>query len=201
MFRCILKLLQSVSIIRTTYCATGVRSTVEERARHPDNLCLHLSHAGKDVWVERVAPCKVSIYLGSEEGEQKVTKEVKILTVTHKAGRQRSLLKRQELLVQKTKYKKETECVSPAYCSENVFKFNRGSSCLEFQSPEMYDTKMHTFTSRLVSDSSPQYTAPETQPVSHCTSSATTRDISFCSIHDKKATLPPYTPSGSRPHR
>lgn len=43
--------------------ATGVRSTMEKCAGHSHNLCLHLSHTRKDVWVKRVAPCKISIYL------------------------------------------------------------------------------------------------------------------------------------------
>lgn len=50
-----------------TYYATGVWSTVEKCASHSDNLCLHLSYARKDVWVEWVAPCKISIYLGTKE--------------------------------------------------------------------------------------------------------------------------------------
>lgn len=50
-----------------TYCATGVRSTVEKCTSHSNNLCLHLSYTRKDIWVKWVAPCKISIYLGSKE--------------------------------------------------------------------------------------------------------------------------------------
>lgn len=50
-----------------TYCATRVRSTMEECARHSDNLCLHLSYTREDVRVKRVAPCKISIYLATKK--------------------------------------------------------------------------------------------------------------------------------------
>lgn len=46
-----------------TYGATGVGSAVKKRARHPHDFRLHLPHAGEDVRVERVAPCKISINL------------------------------------------------------------------------------------------------------------------------------------------
>lgn len=49
-----------------TYCATGVRSTVEKRASHSHNLCLHFSYTRKDIWVKWVAPSKISIYLSAE---------------------------------------------------------------------------------------------------------------------------------------
>lgn len=48
-----------------TYGATGVVSAVKKCARHPHNLSLHLPHAREDVWVKRVAPCKISINLGT----------------------------------------------------------------------------------------------------------------------------------------
>lgn len=50
-----------------THCATRVRSTVKECARHSDNLCLHLSYTREDVWVKWVAPCKISIYLATKK--------------------------------------------------------------------------------------------------------------------------------------
>lgn len=50
-----------------TYCAARVRSTMEECARHSDNLCLHLSYTREDVWVKWVAPCKISIYLATKK--------------------------------------------------------------------------------------------------------------------------------------
>lgn len=50
---------------RFTHCATGVGSAMEKCARHPDDLGLHLPHAREDVWVKRVAPCKISINLGT----------------------------------------------------------------------------------------------------------------------------------------
>lgn len=48
-----------------TYGAAGVGAAVEERARHPHDLSLHLPHTGKDVRVKRVAPRKISINLGT----------------------------------------------------------------------------------------------------------------------------------------
>lgn len=54
-------------MMRITYCAAGVWSTVEKCARHSDNLCLHLSYPRKDVRVKWVAPCEISIYLGIKE--------------------------------------------------------------------------------------------------------------------------------------
>lgn len=46
-----------------TYGATGVGAAMKERARHPDDLGLHLPHTGEDVRVKRVAPCEVSVNL------------------------------------------------------------------------------------------------------------------------------------------
>lgn len=36
---------------------------MKECAGHPYDLCLHLSHTRENVWVERVAPRKISIHL------------------------------------------------------------------------------------------------------------------------------------------
>lgn len=60
----------SVCVCVVTDCATGVGSTMEQRAGHPDDLRLHLSDARKDVWVQRVAPSKISINLNNKGTEE-----------------------------------------------------------------------------------------------------------------------------------
>lgn len=62
-----------------TYCATGVRPTMEECASHSDNLCFHLPYARKNVWVEWIAPCKIPIYLKITPNKQTNDKSSKVL--------------------------------------------------------------------------------------------------------------------------
>lgn len=100
-----------------TYCATGVRSTMEKCASHSNNLCLHLSYARKYVWVQWVAPCKVSINLGTKANkrDKKNTEMYSSSTLTVRARKSRDVYKDTYLHQEVGQW-----LITPVHCTRNT---------------------------------------------------------------------------------